>query len=114
MTKDEYIEVCSKYSEYLCLTDNGVCYIKGAIKLSENQVTAVEYDSIDDNKIKGKVWTECYITNIGNIHTTWNSSRASNKEDFEFYIQKFIENYKKCVIELKKKNIEKDFLKYEY
>ena len=43
MTREEYISVCSKYSDYLNLTGNGSCYIKGAITLSDYQVTGVVY-----------------------------------------------------------------------
>ena len=52
MTRDEYIEVCSKYSEYLNMTGSGACYIKGAITMGEYLVTDINYESpiIDSNK----------------------------------------------------------------
>ena len=113
MTKDEYKAVCSKYSEYLHLTGSGACYIKGSITMGEYQVTDVTWDGIVDNdNVIGKVWTKCYSPDKKTIQTKPISCYYTHtKEDFEFYIQKFIKNYKKCVIELKKKNIEKDFKK---
>lgn len=113
MTREEYIEVCSKYSEYLNMTGSGDCYIKGAITMCEYQVTTVTYeDIVDSNKVIGKIWHKCYSPDKKTIQTEPKFCYyAHTKEAFETAIQEFIENYKKCLVELKKQNIEKDFSK---
>lgn len=112
MTKDEYISVCSKYSDYLNLKGNGSCYIKGAITLSDYQVTGIVYEdflNVDSNKVYCKIWYKCYSPDKKTIQTNSEFCYAYTKEDFEKYIQFFIENYKKEKVKLKKYEIEKDF-----
>lgn len=112
MTKDEYISVCSKYSDYLNMTGSGACYIKGAITMGEYQVTDIIYDDgiIDSDKIIGKIWYKCYSPDKKTILTKPDDCHYANtKEEFEKEIQEFIENYKKEKVKLKKYELEKDF-----
>lgn len=111
MTKAEYISICSKYSDYLNLTDNGSCYIKGAIILCDYQVTSIIYEDFvgDNNKVSCKIWYKCYCPDKKTIQTNSKFCYAYTKEDFEKYIQIFIENYKKSKVKLKKQEINKDF-----
>ena len=112
MTKDEYIRVCSKYSEYLNLKGRGKCYIKGAIPMCEYQVTSVTYDGCitDSDKIIGMVWAKCYSPDKKTIQTKPKICYyAHTKEEFEKHIQMFIENYKKEKVKLKKYELENDF-----
>lgn len=112
MTKDEYISVCSKYSDYLYMTGSGDCYIKGAITMGLFQVTTVTYEDciVDSDKIIGKIWYQCYSPDKKTIQTKPKDCYyTDNKEDFEKYIQMFIENYKKAKVKLKKYEINKDF-----
>ena len=112
MTKEEYISVCKKYSEYLNLTGSGDCYIKGAITMGLFQVTTVTYEDciVDSDKIIGKIWYQCYSPDKKTIQTKPDRCYyTNNKENFEKYIQMFIENYKKAKVKLKKQEINKDF-----
>ena len=112
MTKDEYISVYSKYSDYLHLTCSGDCYIKGVITIGIYQVTAVTWKDgyVDSNNVIGKIWYKCYSPDKKTIHTKPTDCYFANtKEDFEKYIQMFIENYKKAKVKLKKYEINKDF-----
>lgn len=112
MTKDEYISVCLKYSDYLNLTGSGTCYIKGSITMGEYQVTDVtyKYGIIDSNKVIGKIWYKCYSPDKKTIQTQDKICYYANtKEKFEKYIQMFVENYKKEKVKLKKYELEKDF-----
>ena len=112
MTKDEYISVCTKYSDYLNLTGSGDCYIKGAITMGLFQVTTVTYEGciVDSNKIIGKIWYKCYSPDKKTIQTKPDDCYYTDtKEDFEKYIKMFIENYKKAKVNLKKYEINKDF-----
>ena len=112
MTKDEYISVCEKYSDYLNMTGSGDCYIKGAITMGEYQVTTVTYKDciVDSNKVIGKIWVMCHSPDKKTIQTTAKICYYANtKEEFEKKIQMFIENYKKVKVKLKKYELEKDF-----
>lgn len=112
MTKDEYISVCSKYSDYLNMTGSGTCYIKGSITMGEYQVTGVTYEDcfVDSNKVIGKIWYKCYSPDKKTIQTKPKICYYANtKEEFEKYIQMFVENYKKVKVKLKKYELEKDF-----
>lgn len=111
MTRDEYISVCSKYSDYLNLTGSGACYIKGAITFGLYQVTDMTYEGcVLDDKVIGKVWYECYSPDKKTIQTKSKICYYANtKEEFEKKIQEFIENYKKVKVKLKKYELEKDF-----
>lgn len=112
MTRNEYIEVCEKYSSYLNMTGSGTCYIKGAITMGEYQVTDITYKDciVDGNKVIGKVWYKCYSPDKKTIQTKPQTYYYANtKEDFEKKIQKFIENYKKEKVKLKNADIKKDF-----
>ena len=112
MTREEYISVCSKYSDYLNMTGSGDCYIKGAITFGLYQVTAItyEYSIVDSNKVISKIWYKCYSPDKKTIQTkSKNVYYANTKEEFEKKIQEFIENYKKAKIKLKQENIKKDF-----
>lgn len=112
MTKDEYISVCSKYSDYLNMTGSGACYIKGAITLGIFQVTDITYEDciIDSDKIISKIWYKCHSPDKKTIQTKPKDCYYTDKkEDFEKYIQEFIKNYKKVKIKLKQENIKKDF-----
>lgn len=112
MTKDEYISVCKKYSDYLNLTGSGDCYIKGAVTMGVFQVTTVTYEGciVDSDKIIGKIWYQCYSPDKKYIETKPDCCHyADTKDDFEKYIQMFIENYKKAKVKLKKQEINKDF-----
>ena len=112
MTREEYISVCKKYSEYLNLTGSGDCYIKGAITMGLFQVTTVTYEDciVDSDKIIGKIWYQCYSPDKKTIQTKPDRCYyTNNKENFEKYIQMFIENYKKAKVKLKKQEINKDF-----
>lgn len=114
MTKDEYIEICKKYPEYLNMTGSGDCYIKGEVTMGLFQVTTVNYENgfVDSDKIIGKIWYKCYSPDKKTIQTKPDGCHyAYTKDDFEKYVQIFIENYKKCLVELKKQKIEKDFSK---
>jgi hypothetical protein len=112
MTKDEYISVCLKYSDYLNMTGCGDCYIKGSITMGLFQVTAVTWEDciVDSNKIIGKIWYKCYSPDKKTIQTKPDDCHyADTKEDFEKYVQMFIENYKKAKVKFKKQEINKDF-----
>ena len=111
MTKEEYISVCSKYSDYLNMTGSGTCYIKGSITMGIFQVTDVTYDGcIIDDKVIGKIWYKCYSPDKKSIQTMPKICYYANtKEEFETKIQEFIENYKKVKVKLKKYELEKDF-----
>ena len=111
MTRDEYVEVCKKYSDYLNMTGGGDCYIKGAIMMGEYQVTTITYEEIiDNNKVIGKIWYKCYSPDKKTIQTKPKSCYyAYTKEAFETTIQEFIKNYKKVKVKLKKYELEKDF-----
>lgn len=112
MTRDDYISVCKKYSDYLNLTGSGDCYIKGAITMGLFQVTTVTYEDcfVDSNKVIGKIWYMCYSPDKKTIQTKPDGCHyTDNKEDFEKYVQMFIENYKKAKVKLKKQEINKDF-----
>lgn len=112
MTKDEYISVCSKYSDYLNMTGSGTCYIKGSITMGEYQVIDVTYEDcfVDSNKVIGKIWYKCYSPDKKTIQTMPKICYYANtKEEFEKKIQEFIENYKKVKVKLKKYELEKDF-----
>jgi hypothetical protein len=111
MTREEYVEVCEKYSDYLNMTGSGDCYIKGAITMGEYHVTTTTYDNIvDSNKVIGKIWYKCYSPDKKTIQTKPDGCHyADTKDDFEKYVQMFIENYKKAKVKLKKYEINKDF-----
>lgn len=111
MTREEYISVCSKYSDYLNMTGSDDCYIKSAIIMSEYQVTTITYEEIvDNNKVIGKIWYKCYSPDKKTIQTKPKICYYANtKEEFEKKIQEFIKNYKKVKVKLKKYEIEKDF-----
>ena len=112
MTKDEYISVCEKYSDYLNLTGSGTCYIKGYITMGEYQVTDVTWKNgiVDSDKIIGKIWVKCHSPDKKTIQTKRvDCYYANTKEEFEKYIQMFIESYKKVKVKLKKYEISKDF-----
>lgn len=113
MTRDEYEEVCKKYPDYLNMTGSGDCYIKGAITMGEYQVTTITYEGgiVDSNKVIGKIWYNCYSPDKKTIQTKpkFCYCYAHTKEDFEKYVQMFIESYKKVKVKLKQENIKKDF-----
>ena len=112
MTRDEYISVCSKYSDYLNMTGGGTCYIKGAITIGIFEVTDITYEDnyIDSDKVIGIVWYKCYSPDKKTIQTKpKNCYYANTKEEFEKKIQEFIENYKKVKVKLKQINLNKDF-----
>ena len=109
-----------KIFDCLNLADNNACYIKGAMILGLYQVTDIIYDCyiidktigkiVDKDKAIGKIWYKCYSSDNKTIQTDSKICYfAHTKEDFEKYIQIFIENYKKAKIKLKKTEIEKDF-----
>jgi len=111
MTREEYEGVCKKFPDYLNLTGSGTCYIKGAVTFGIYQVTDITYEGcVLNDKVIGKVWYKCYSPDKKTIQTkSKNVYYANTKEDFEKYIQEFIENYKKAKIKLKQDNIKKDF-----
>lgn len=111
MTKDEYISVCLKYSDYLNLTGSGTCYIKGAITIGEYQVTDVTYEDciIDSDKIIGKIWYMCYSTDKKTIQTQDKICYYANTKELENSLEKFIRNCKELKIKYKIESIEKDF-----
>ena len=112
MTRDEYVEVCTKYSDYLNMTGSGDCYIKGAITMGEHQVTTITYEGgiVDSNKVIGKIWVMCHSPDKNTIQTKAKICYYANtKEEFEKKIQMFIESYKKAKVKLKKQEINKDF-----
>lgn len=110
MTREEYISICSKYSDYLNMTGNGDCYIKGAITMGEYHVTTTYDDIVDSNNVIGKIWYKCHSPDNKTIQTKpMICYYTNNKEVFEKKIQEFIENYKKVKIKLKKYELKKDF-----
>lgn len=113
MTRDEYISVCSKYSDYLNMTGSGACYIKGAITFGLYQVTDITYEDciVDSDKIISKIWYKCCYSPVQKtIHTEARFCYYANtKEEFENKIQEFIRNYKKVQVEVKQINLNKDF-----
>jgi hypothetical protein len=112
MTREEYREICSKYSAYLKLCGDDSCYIRGCVDLAEYQVTDFSYDldeRIITDRTIGKVYINCFCTDSNEIMTTATCMKTKDKNEFEKYILMFIKNYKIAKMNLKIKDLNKDF-----
>ena len=120
MTKEEYDEVCKKYSTFIYITDSGTSstgYIRCADVISkyprsQYQVCYLGWDRKEGENTPtvAKVFTDCFIFGKDSVLTKNQPCYSTkDKDEFEKYILMFIQNYKKILVDIKKNQIEEDF-----
>jgi hypothetical protein len=117
MTREEYDEVCKKYSTFIYTTRVGAGYIRCADVMlkyprSQYQVCDLSWDycSGENTPTLARVFTDCFI--FGNdcvLTKNLPCYTTKNKDEFEKYLLMFIQNYKKILVDIKKNQIEEDF-----
>lgn len=115
MTREEYEEICSKYSEFIILTRMGAGYIKKSIgdefnKTGYSNAYKVTdwFSEYDEENITSQTWCDCELCNE-KIYTNMRCLTTKDKYKFDENLQLFIKNYKNALIELKKEKIKKEF-----
>jgi hypothetical protein len=117
MTREEYDEVCKKYSTFIYTTVAGTGYIRCDdvmlhIPRSQYQVCDLSWDSKtgEFTPTVAKVFTDCFIFGKDSVLTKNTPCYSTkDKDEFEKYLLMFIQNYKKILVDIKKNQIEKDF-----
>lgn len=113
MTRKEYEEICSKYSEFIILTRMGAGYIKKAIKDNYGYVAyfkVTNWFGDDEENITSQTWCDCEVFyEKSNVRTTTHCLTTKDKYKFDENLQLFVKNYKNAFIELKKEKIKKEF-----
>ena len=117
MTKEEYDEVCKKYSAFIYTSYGGTAgYIRCADVIlkyprSQYQVCSLGRDGFTENTpLVATVFTDCFIFGKDSVLTKNQPCYTTkNKDEFEKYLLMFIQNYKKILVDIKKNQIEKDF-----
>jgi len=117
MTKEEYDEVCKKYSEFIyTIGDGSTGYIRcDAVVLkyprSQYQVCYLGFECLSDKTpTVAKVYTDCFIFGNDSVLTKNQPCYTTkDKDEFEKYLLMFIQNYKNILVDIKKNQIEKDF-----
>lgn len=112
MTEKEYLDVCNKYSDYLVYNRENMCYyINRGVSTeidSDFQITNFGYDDSGDGY--GEVYPHCYFEGKDIVSSLKPYYRTNNIKQFEKNIQLFIKNYKQLMVDLKKEEINKDFV----
>lgn len=116
MTRKEYEEICSKYSEFIILTRMGAGYIKNPIGDKSNKTRYINAYKVtdwfgdDEEDITCQTWCECALFNEkSDICTNLLCLSTKDKYKFDENLQLFVKNYKNALIELKKEKIKKEF-----
>jgi uncharacterized protein YfeS len=111
MTKEEYVEICDKYSAYLVGGAFKNCYYinygKGQRIAAAFQVTFFDSDDVDGF---GEVYPHCYDDGNDIVSALEPFYKTKDKKQFEKYILVYIKNFKKSMVDLKKEEISKDFV----
>jgi len=112
MTEKEYIEVCNKYSEYLVYNPSNECYYINRGERTEIdadfQITNFGFDDSGDGY--GEVYPHCYFVDTDIVSALNPYYKTKDKIYFEKKLQLYIKNYKQLLIDLKKEEINKDFV----
>lgn len=112
MTEKEYIEVCNKYSEYLVYNRTNQCYYINRGERTEIdadfQITNFGFDDSGDGY--GEVYPHCYFEGKDIVSALKPFYKTKDKKRFEKNIQMYIKNFKKLMVDLKKEEINKDFV----
>ena len=112
MTEKEYIEVCNKYSEYLVYNPTNQCYYINRGERTEIdadfQITNFGFDDSGDGF--GEVYPHCYFEGKDIVSALNPYYKTKDKRYFEKKLQMYIKNYKQLLIDLKKEEINKDFV----
>jgi hypothetical protein len=112
MTEKEYIEVCNKYSEYLVYNPVNQCYYMNRGERTEIdadfQITNFDFD--DNGVGYGEVYPHCYFEGKDIVSALNPFYKTKDKRYFEKKLQLYIKNYKQLLIDLKKEEINKDFV----
>ena len=114
MTKEEYLDVCLKYKDIIVLnTENDAFYIKcedtSKYFDADFQVTFFYYD---DNDVGfGEVYSYCQVDDDNKIVTCLKPHHTTKDvKRFEQNLQLFIKSYKQALVDIKKYDLEKDFV----
>ena len=112
MTEEEYKEVCDKYSDYLVCNPLNKCYYINRGERTEIdadfQITNFEFD--DGGVGYGEVYPHCYFVGTDIVSALKPFYKTKDKKRFEKTLQAYVKNYKKLLVDLKKEEINKDFV----
>lgn len=108
MTFEEYKRIGEKYNLEFFEYDN--CFYLKGYTTSYNLLYQVTEFKGDENGGFGCVFCECVISNINHsIYPSGKHCSSLTAKGFEEQIKLFFRNYKKALIELKTRELEKDF-----
>ncbi|MBR4315750.1 MAG: hypothetical protein IKP65_02085 [Alphaproteobacteria bacterium] len=112
MTEQEYLDVCNKYSDYLVYNRENMCYYINRGERTEIdtdfQVTNFNYD--DNGYGYGEVYPHCYFEGHDIVSALHPFYKTMDINYFEKKLQLYIKNYKQLLVDLKKEEINKDFV----
>lgn len=114
MTREEYEEICSKYTEFLIINNMGSCYIKKSVDINHQYPVYAKvadwFSETDNPNITSQTWAECgYDKNLDIVCTNTFCLETKDKYKFDENLQLFVKNYKNALIEFKKEQIKKEF-----
>ena len=108
MTFEEYKRIGEKYNLEFFEYDN--CFYLKGYTTSYNLLYQVTEFKGDETGGFGCVFCECVISNIDNSIYPGKHCSSLTAKGFEEQIKLFFRNYKKALIELKTRELEKDFV----
>lgn len=103
ITKSEFIKICSLPQYGLIPNDNKTSFYCNDYIHAVNQVT--KYDKFNHNVI---VYSECCCF-LEKVETRNTITLVTSKDQLIRTLDKYLQNYKLALIEIKKSLIEKDF-----
>ena len=114
MTREEYEEICSKYSEFLIITNMGSCYIKKSFGDKNGPSPCYKvadwFSETNSTNITSQTWPNCdYKESLDTLCTHTFCLVTKDKYKFDENLQLFVKNYKNALIEFKKEQIKKEF-----
>ena len=104
MTKEEYLSIGKKYLDYCKFND--CFYIPGKTRWFNGAYQVAEF------KANGyaRIYCNCILDDEGDIITSVSCIEVNEPSEFEDAIKKFQKSYKEALVELKKCDIDKDFV----
>lgn len=103
ITKSDFIKICSLPQYGLIPNDDKTSFYCNNYIHAVNQVT--KYERFNYKTI---VYSECYCF-LGKVETRNTVTEVNTKDQLIRTLDKFLQNYKLALIELKKSELEKDF-----
>lgn len=104
ITKSDFIKICSLPQYGLIPNDDKTSFYCNNYIHAVNQVT--KYDRFNNKTI---VYSECYCHFENKVETKNIITHVTSKDQLIRSLDKYLQNYKRALIEFKKSVIEKDF-----